>query len=107
MHVNVFASYNVAWEAKTPEGLARRYCREVEPRRIVSLRRATLGGRRAAGCRQYFNDGRISVTILTLRKTAPWAARWIIIGADLETTLVRYERDMREFRSTLRGVWIH
>jgi hypothetical protein len=109
------ASYNVGSEvstqdqkpAQTPAVLARIYCPDRDKLWIEWLRHITLGGRRAAGCRQYFHDGRISMWIATLRKTREDAAVWIEVSAYLKTTIDRYQGDMRIFRQVLRTVWIH
>jgi hypothetical protein len=106
-YIDVSANYNVAYEARTPARLARIQCRHNRLLRIVWLNHVTLGGRKAAGCRRYFKDGRITVMILTLRWTEPWAARWIEVAANLETTAARYRNDMRIFRNVLKTLWIH
>jgi len=114
-YVGVFANYNVGSEvhmrdqipARTPSQLARIECLDGAKGRIEWLHRVRLGGRRAAGCREYSNDGRISVRIVTLRKTPESADVWIEVSADLETTADRYNDDMRIFRSVLETVWIH
>jgi hypothetical protein len=114
-YVGVFANYNVGSEmqmrdqmpARTPSQLARIECLDSAKGRIEWLHRVRLGGRRAAGCRQYSNDGRISMWIVTLRKTPESADVWIELTADLETTADRYNDDMRIFRSVLKTVWIH
>lgn len=103
----VFANDNAATEAETPARLAHFECGYRIFRRIVWLRRVTLARRKAAGCRRYLDDKKISVEISTLRKTDQWAMHWIQVGADLETTADRYARDMRIFRRVLRGLWIH
>lgn len=114
-YVYVDAHYNAASEvdtpthtpARTPGQLARVECRYRSPARINWLPPIALGGRSAAGCRQYFNDGRVSVYIVTLRKTEAWAAQWVVVGAGLETTAARYETDMRGFRGVVKTVRIH
>jgi hypothetical protein len=114
-YVYVDAHYNAASEvdtpthtpARTPEQLARVECHYRSPVRIDWLPPIALAGRRAAGCRQYFDHGRISVYIVALRRTERWAAQWIVVGANLETTAAGYETDMREFRRVLKTVWIH
>ncbi|MGH6742222.1 MAG: hypothetical protein ACREDY_24885, partial [Bradyrhizobium sp.] len=112
-HIDVFASYNTPEpEARTPARLAYRYCRpsppfDPAPLRVAWLRRPMLGGRPAAGCREYFEGGRVAVLILTLRKTPGAVSGWIEVGAYLETTAARYEHDMRAFRGVLKTVWIH
>jgi hypothetical protein len=103
----IFANYNVATEAETPARLAHFLCGYRVSRRIAWLRRATLGGRNAAGCRRYLDDGKLAVEIATLRKTDQWAMHWIEVGAELETTADRYAGDMRVFRRVLKTVWIH
>jgi hypothetical protein len=106
-YVDISANYNVATNAITPNMLARVYCRYREAERTIWLSGWTLGGRHAAGCRQYFNDGRITVEIVTQRKTEPRNAEiWIDISASLTTTASRYERDMREFRKIVQTIRI-
>jgi hypothetical protein len=114
-YIGFFANYNVGSEvntrdqrpAQTPAVLARIYCPDRDKVWIEWLRHITLSGRRAAGCRQYFRDGRISLWITTLRKTRRDAAVWIEVSAYLKTTIDRYQCDMRLFRSVLKTVWIH
>jgi len=106
-HIVVFANYNVATEAETPERLAHFECGYRTFRRIVWLRRVTLGGRKAAGCRRYLDGDKVSVEISTLHKTDRWAMHWIQVGAELQTTADRYARDMRIFRRVLNSLWIH
>lgn len=105
--IMVFANYNVATEAETPTRLAHFLCGYRVSRRIARLRRTTFGGRNAAGCRRYLDEGKLSVEIATLRKTDRWAMHWIEVSAELETTADRYARDMRVFRRVLKTVWIH
>lgn len=110
-YVDVSANYNVAYEAHTPSRLARFACGpsifELGLRRVKWLRGVILGGRKAAGCRQYFGGGRILVSIISLRKTDEPVSNWIEVGAYLQTTPQRYKDDMRIFRSILKTVWIH
>jgi hypothetical protein len=106
-YVDIFASYNVATNAVTPQMLAQVHCGYEKAERTVWLSGWTLGGRHAFGCRQYFNDGRITVEIVTQRKTKPLDPEiWIDISASLTTTVFRYERDMRVFREIVRTVRI-
>jgi hypothetical protein len=106
-YVGVFANYNVATDAVTPRSLARVYCGYEKAERTVELSGWTISGRDAAGCRQYFKDGRITVEIVTQRKTEPLDPEiWIDISASLTTTVFRYERDMRVFREIVRTVRI-
>jgi hypothetical protein len=106
-YADVFASYNVATNAVTPQMLAQVHCGYEKAERTVWLSGWTLGGRHASGCRQYFNDGRITVEIVTQRKTEPLDPEiWIDISASLTTTVFRYERDMRVFREIVRTVRI-
>lgn len=106
-YADVFASYNVATNAVTPQMLARVYCGYEKAQRTVWLGGRTLGGRMAAGCRQYFKDGQITVTIATQRKTEPENPEaWIDISASLTTTASRYKSDMRVFREIVRTVRI-
>jgi hypothetical protein len=58
-HIVLFANYNVATEAETPERLAHFECGYRTFQRIVWLRRVTFGRRKAAGCRRYM-DGKKS-----------------------------------------------
>jgi hypothetical protein len=103
----VFAEYNVASDAVTPRGLARVDCGYQPSQRTVWLSGWKLGGRDAAGCRQYFKDGRITEEITTIRKTEPNNPEiWIDIAAYLSTTAARYDRDMRTFRQIVRTVRI-
>jgi hypothetical protein len=114
-YVYVEAHYNAASEtdaptytpARTPGQLARVECRYRSPARISWLPPIRLAGRSAAGCRQYFDDGRISLYIVTLRKTEAWAAQWIVVGVGLETTGARHETDMRGFHAVVKNLWIH
>jgi hypothetical protein len=106
-YVDVSANYNVATDAVTPKMLARLYCRHEKAERTVWLAEWTLGGRPTEGCRQYFKDGRITVQIVTQRKTEPRdSERWIDVSASMTTTISRYERDMRVFRQIVRTVRI-
>lgn len=105
--MSVFANYNVPYEARTPAGLARIECRDPPSHRFEWLRRVTLGGRKAAGCRQYLADYRILELIITLRKTNGPVWEWIEVGAELDTTADRYQSDMRIFRQVLKTAWIH
>jgi hypothetical protein len=113
-HISVFAEYNVPYEARTATQLARRDCSNPGfPRRDPSFqhvewfRGVTLSARRAAGCRQYFSDGRIAEWIVTLRKTDDHVWGWVEVAAYLETTVQHYKDDMRIFRKVLNGIWIH
>ncbi len=106
-YADVFASYNVATNAVTPQMLARVYCGYEKAGRTVWLSGWILGNRDAAGCRQYFKDGRITVEIVTQRTTEPRNPEiWIDISASLTTTASRYERDLRVFRQIVRTVRI-
>ena len=105
--VDISASYNVAAKAITPKMLARVYCGYEKSDRTVQVTGWTLSGRVAAGCRQYFKDGRITVVIATQRKTAPRDLEaWIDISASLTTTAPRYDRDMRVFRKIVNTIRI-
>lgn len=114
-YIGIFANYNVGSEtrtrdhlpARTPAQLARIYCPSRERRAIEWLYEVTFGGRKAAGCRQCFENGRISVWLVTLRKTAASADGWIEVSAYLQTTAARYRSDRRIFRRVLKTVWIH
>ena len=106
-YVDVSANYNAAVESDTAKGLARIYCRDRAARQVVWLKGWTLGGRKAAGCRQSFDGDRILVDLMTLRKTDPQNPEvWIEVGAALTTTTVRYKRDMRLFRRIVQTVRI-
>ncbi len=106
-YVGVFANYNVATNAVTPRKLAVVYCGYQEAERTMWLIGWTLGRRAAAGCLQYFKDGRITVEIVTQRKTEPGNSEiWIDISAYLSTTAARYDRDMPAFRQIVRTVQI-
>jgi hypothetical protein len=105
-YVGVFANYNVPYEAAAPSEAAAIECRWRAARNIVWLR-GEISGRRAAGCRRDFPDGHVEVTLMVLRKTEPWRARWIEIDIDLITTPERYAADMRTYRQVLRGIWVH
>ena len=106
-YVDVSANYNAAGEADTSTGLAKIFCEDKEARRIVWLKGWTLGGRAAAGCRQYFNNNLIRIQLIALRETDPRNPEvWIMISADLTTTTSRYRRDMHVFRDVVRAVRI-
>jgi len=106
-YVGVFANYNVATNAVTPRELARVYCNYDRSERTVWLSDWKLSGRDAAGCRQYFNDGQITLEITTLRRTEPHNPEiWIDVSAYLRTTASRYERDIREFRKIVQTIRI-
>lgn len=106
-YVDIYGSYNVATNAVTAQMLARIYCGYEKAQRTVWLSGWTLGGRMAAGCRQYFKDGQITVTIATQRKTEPENPEaWINISASLTTTASRYKSDMRVFREIVQMVRI-
>jgi len=109
-YVEISANYNSS-EVRTLARLARISCGpspfEPASRRVEWVRGATLGGRRAAGCRQYFKDGDVSVSIIILRKTDGPVSGWIEVSAYLRTTLDRYQGDLRIFRRVLKTVWIH
>jgi hypothetical protein len=113
--ITVDAYYNAGSEvdtpdhepARTPAQLAAIQCPRRDARNVAWLKGERLGGRDAAGCRRDFPDGHIEVSIIALRKTEAWAARWIEISADLSTTPERYEADMRVFDDVLKGVRIH
>jgi hypothetical protein len=113
-YIDVDAEYNAGSEvdtpdhepARTPAQLATIQC-PWRDANVAWLKEERLGSRNAAGCRREFPDGHIEVSIIALRRTEPWAARWIEISADLSTTPERYEADMRIFRTVLKGVWIH
>lgn len=105
--VDIYANYNVAIGARTPAKLARIQCRYLSPRQVQWLNGWSLGGRQAAGCRQDFDEGRISVMIVTLRQTERCVERWIEVSASLDTTVTHYESDMRKFRDILQNVRIH
>lgn len=106
-YIGIFADYNVPYEARTPARLARIACRDADAKRIEWLYSAALGGRRAAGCRQYFAGGRILVQMIALRKTEGPIWEWIQVAAYLDTRARRYDSDMRIFRGVLSTVWIH
>lgn len=114
-YIGLFGNYNVGSEvrtrdhrpARTPGQLARIYCPDHARRAIEWLYRVPIGGRRAFGCRQCFNGGRISVWLATLRKTEASADGWIEVSAYLQTTVARYRSDMHLFRRVLKTVWIH
>lgn len=96
--IDIFAEYNVATDEVTSAGLARLDCGNQQSQRTVWLSNRKLGGRDAAGCRQYFKDGRITEEITTIRKTEPNNPEiWIDISASLTTTTSRYDNDMRIF----------
>lgn len=103
----VNADYNAAGDADTAWGLAEIECRWQMARRIVWLHGQMISGRAAAGCRRLFDDGRLEVTYIVLRKTGRSPLSWIEISADLITTPARYEKDMRVFRRVLPGIWVH
>ena len=106
-YADVFASYNVATNADTPQMLAQVHCGYEKAERTVWLSGWRLDGRDAVGCRQYFKDGRITVEIVTQRKTEPRNPEiWIDISASLTTTASRYDHDMRVFRQIVRTVRI-
>jgi hypothetical protein len=106
-YADVFASYNVATNAVTPQMLAQVRCGYEKTERTVWLSGWRLGDRDAAGCRQYFKDGRIRVEIVTQRKTEPRNPEiWIDLSASLTTTASRYEHDMSVFRKIVRTVRI-
>ena len=87
--------------------LARVYCGYDKARRTVWLSGLILGGRPAAGCRQYFWGDRITVIVATQRKTEPENPEiWIDISASLTTTASRYNHDMRAFRKIVETVRI-
>lgn len=74
---------------------------------MVWLSNPTLGGRMAAGCRLYYDDNKIEIKLMTLRRTDPQNPEaWILAGAYLSTTAARYDRDMREFRKIVEAVRI-
>ena len=96
-----------ASEVVTPRGLARVDCSYRPSQRTVWLSGWKLGGRDAAGCRQYFKDGRITEEITTIRKTEPNNPEiWIDVSAYLTTSSARYDRDMRVFRQIVRTIRI-
>jgi hypothetical protein len=109
-YIGIFANYN-SWEVRTLARLARIGCGpspfEPVPRRVEWVRGAMLGGRKATGCRQYFVDGGVAVSIITLRKTDGPVSGWIEVAGYLKTTVQRHKDDMRIFGEVLRTVWIH
>jgi hypothetical protein len=106
-YVDIDAEYNAAEVADTAGGLAAVQCHYRGPTGVVWLTRERLGGREAVGCRRDFPDGRVEVTILTLRRTATSPGGWIEVSADLVTTPDRYRTDRRAYRQILRGLWVH
>lgn len=103
----VNADYNTAEVGNTAAALAAAECRWDGAKDIVWLHDETISGRKAAGCRRRFDDGRIWVTYIVLRKTDHSPLQWIEVSADLITTPARYEKDMRGFRRVLPGIWVH
>src|SRR5216684_1039982 len=71
-YIGVFANYNTG-EMRTLARLARIGCGpspfDPAPQRVEWVHGATLGGRKATGCRQDFAGGGVLVSVLTLRKT--------------------------------------
>jgi hypothetical protein len=114
-YIDLDAEYNVGSEVQTPDQrpartpfrLALIECRERAAGRTEWLPRVRLGGRQAAGCKQFFSNGQVSIFLITLRKTPESADEWIEVSAYLATTADRYRNDIRVFRKVLKTVWIH
>jgi hypothetical protein len=109
--VHFFAEYNVAYEARSAEQLARILCNhvplaEAAPEKNETLDGLVMDGRSSFGCRDTFADGAVYATIFVLRMSYPLTGRnqdfpddWMEVGAWLVD-------DMRKFRSLLHNIHI-